>query len=414
MFRRTAAALLVSSLLAVSAPASATSWPMFQNDRRHTGRTTAIGPSTSSVRKLWEYKAVSWIKNEPSIGPDGTIYIGDSKFPLCALTPSGARIWCTDVGGFVNQSSPAVGNPFSKTDAGGTRTVQTIYIGDRNNVFWAIDSEGDVLWHYRIHLDGDVRQSPLIGPGPAHTVYMMCGCTTKGVLHAFRPDGTLLWSVDLPQVRDASPAGIQVGSHFRLYVVTNNGQLYAIDDLGTSGQIAWHLPLGAPSAHSSPAIGAGRIIYVGNAAGLFAVKDDGTSGHVLPGWPFGTAGGVDTTPTIGLGTGKVFASSFDGGTRTLYAIDPRTNPPTKLWSFTGPGTSTTNLALTPSAVVGGNGFLYAAIGPQIYGFDPAAANPASPKWRFTLPADAISLSLGDGVLYVSAKNAKLYALTAGP
>src|SRR5581483_3304528 len=231
MFRRTAAALLVSSLLAVSAPASATSWPMFQNDRRHTGRTTAIGPSTSSVRKLWEYKAVSWIKNEPSIGPDGTIYIGDSKFPLCALTPSGARIWCTDVGGFVNQSSPAVGNPFSKTDAGGTRTVQTIYIGDRNNVFWAIDSEGDVLWHYRIHLDGDVRQSPLIGPGPAHTVYMMCGCTTKGVLHAFRPDGTLLWSVDLPQVRDASPAGIQVGSHFRLYVVTNNGQLYAIDDL---------------------------------------------------------------------------------------------------------------------------------------------------------------------------------------
>jgi hypothetical protein len=65
-------------------------------------------------------------------------------------------------------------------------------------------------------------------------------------------------------------------------------------------------------------------------------------------------------------------------------------------------------------VIGGNGLVYAAIGSDVYGFDPAAANPGSPKWQFTLPADAISLMVGEGVLYVSAKNARLYALTPAP
>ena len=79
-------------------------------------------PSGSSVTRKWVYKAVNWIKNEPAIGPDGTVYIGDAKFPLCALSgASGARLWCTDVGGYVAQSSPAIGNPFVKTDAAGTR-----------------------------------------------------------------------------------------------------------------------------------------------------------------------------------------------------------------------------------------------------------------------------------------------------
>ena len=395
-----------------TAPES-TPWSMWQHDPQHTGRTGAIGPSGSAVQQRWSYKAVSWIKNEPSIGPDGTVYIGDGKFPLCALNGvSGALLWCTNVGGYVDQSSPAIGNPFVKTDGAGTRTVQTIYIGERNNVLWAIDSEGDTLWSFKIALDGDVRASPIIGPEPTNTVYMMCGCTTRGVLHAFDPSGALKWVVDLPQVREASPAAIQFGTHFRLYVITNNGVLYAIDDLGTSGEIAWSLPLGAKSSHASPSIGPDGTIYVGTEVGLFAVRDTGTAGQIKPGWPFATVGSIDTTAAIG--NGKLYVSSFKTGTRRLYAIDPATNPPAQLWSVSGTGTSSTSFAQTPSAVIGGNGLVYAAIGSDIYAFDPASANPASPRWHHDLPADAISLTLGEGVLYVSAKNARLYALGDAP
>jgi len=397
----------------IGTPTSGSDWPMFQHDPQHTGKSSASGPSTAAVRERWVYRAVSWIKNEPAIGPDGTVYIGDAKFPLCAVDGVGGNsIWCTNVGGYVNQSSPAIGNPFVKTDAQGTRTVQTVYIGDRNNVFWAIDSEGQPLWHYKINQDGDVRQSPIIGPAPSNTIYMMCGCTTKGILHAFDRTGALLWQLDLPQVRDASPAAIQFGAHYRLYVVTNNGVLFAIDDLGTSPQIAWQLQLAGHDMHSSPAIGADGTIYVGTDAGLFAVRDNGGSGQVRPGWPVATAGDVDTAPAIS--NGRIFVSSYKSGTRTLHAIDATTNPPTKLWSVAGPGSTTTSFAQTPSAVIGGNGFVYAAIGDDVYAFNPASAQPANAVWHHVLPADAISLALGDGVLYVSAKNARLYALVEGP
>jgi outer membrane protein assembly factor BamB len=394
----------------VTIPPTVTPWSSFQHDAKHTGKSAAAGPSASQVHAAWVYKAVNWIKNEPSIGPDGTVYIGDSKFPLCALDPaSGTLKWCTDVGGYVNQSSPAIGNPFNKTDAQGTRTVQTIYMGERNNVFWAIDSEGDVLWSYKINLDGDVRQSPIIGPPPSNTVYMMCGCTTRGVLHAFTPDGTLKWFVNLPSVRDASPAAIERNGVFRLYVITNNGVLHAIDDVGPSGQIAWTLSLGSNSDHSSPSIGPDGTIYVGTDKGVYAVQDNGGSAQVRPGWPFLTSGGVDTTPSIS--NGRLFVSSFKSGTRTLYAIDATTSPPTQVWSKSGPGSTSSNFAQTPSAVIGGDGIVYAAIGEDVYAFNPTSS---TPRWQYSLPADAISLTLGNGVLYVSARNSRLYALVDGP
>src|SRR5262249_20056836 len=157
---------------------------MFQHDMRHTGKTTVNGPTGSSVHPQWTYKAPSWIKNETTIGPDGTLYIGAGKFPLCSLNPAAGTVnFCTQIGGFVDQPAAPVGNPFTKTDASGTRTVQTLYIGDRNNIFWAVDSEGATLWHKKIPLDGDVRASAIIDPSTGR-VFMMCGCTTQARLHA--------------------------------------------------------------------------------------------------------------------------------------------------------------------------------------------------------------------------------------
>jgi outer membrane protein assembly factor BamB len=398
--------------ITTSTPSEATPWLTFRHDPQHTGRSPSNGPSGNTVHVEWIYKAVNWIKSEPSIGPDGTVYIGDSTFPLCALDPAAGTLrWCTDVGGYVNQSSPAIGNPYTKTDAHGTRQVQRIYMGDRNNVLHAIDAEGLPLWKFKINLDGDVRASPIIGPPPTNTVYMMCGCTTRGVLHAFTPDGTLKWVTDLPTVRDTSPAAILRGSVFRLYVVSNNGILHAIDDIGTSGRIAWTLSLGADNSHSSPTIGSNGTIYVGSTKGVFAVRDDGTSATVLPGWPVLTSGDVDTTAAI-AGT-KLYVSSIRSGTRTFYAIDAAANPPKKLWSVSGPGPTASSFAHIPSPVIGANGLVYAAVGSEIYAFDPASATPATPRWRHSLPDNAISLTLGEGVLYVTARDSRLYALQDG-
>jgi hypothetical protein len=389
------------------APPPTSPWPMMQHDDHHTGKSTASGPSGTSVAVQWTHLGVSWIKNQPSLMPDGqSLMIGEGRAPFCSLdTSNGVPQWCTAIGGFVDESSPTIGNPFVKNG----RTLQTIYMGDRNNVFWAVDSDGNVLWKYKIHLDGDVHQSAIIAPD--HTVYMMCGCTTRGVVHAFTESGALKWVVNLPNTRLISPVGTMVNGHYRLYVLTNLGVLYAIDDLGSTGNVAWTLTLGAKQAlHGSPAIGPDGTIYIAAQKGLYAVEDHGPSGSVRPGWPFAPAKGlIDTTPAIS--DGKLYVSSYYLHTRTLYAIDLTTTVPKKLWSITGAGGTAADYTLPPNAVVGANGLVYQAIGPDIYAFDPSLPSPATaPRWHATLPNYVISMTIGDGVLYVSDMDFNVYAL----
>jgi outer membrane protein assembly factor BamB len=415
--------LLVSlALLATAAPPAAAQlatspWPMFQHDPLHTGKSTAVGPSSGAgVKTKWTpYKAVSWIKTQVAIGPDSTIYFGDSKFPLCALNPNtGLKIWCADDGGFVNASSPAVGNP-----VGG---VQTVYIGERNNIFWAFDgSNGDDLWHFQIFLDGDIRSSPLIHTDA--TIYMACGCTTAGRLHAFNntagPNPSLKWMVQTINIRNSSPAARVVNfggtSRLRLYVGTTDGSLVAIDDFGQNdGRLAWTSPLklATKDYHSSPSIGPDGTIYVGTNKGLFAVEDKGNFGQVRAGWPFTDNAPGEWDTAAAISNGILYASRYYSGTRTLYAIDidPPTAAPTKLWSK-GPlaGSSSVSNSQTPSPVIDANGTVYAAFGKLVYALNPTTGAEIWPE-PFRLGGDAISLAVGDGVLYVTAKDYKLYAL----
>jgi outer membrane protein assembly factor BamB len=418
---------------------------MFQHDARRTGKSGATGPSSSAVRLKWTYKARNWIKVQVAIGDGGIVYIGDSKFPLCALPAerlsAGRPLWCTDDGGFVNASSPAVGNPFS---AGG-QTIQRVHIGERNNVFWSFNgATGADLWHYKIPLDGDIHSSPLIASDG--TVYMACGCVIAarepnipiGVLFAFEPapplnpDGSaqFKWRVELPPIRNSSPAARAVNfptgnpstpaSRLRLYIGTEDGRLVAVDDFGPNqGTVAWTLELGTSTRnfHASPSIGADGTIYLGTDKGLFAVRDDGSHGTVLPGWPFTDQATGDFDTAAAISNGTLFVSRYAQTKRRFYAVaaaDSATaTPGTKLWSL-GParGSTSTNLAQTPSPVVGANGVVYAAIGRWVYAFDPSVVNPTNvqPLWQFELGADAISLTVGDGVLYVAAKDSKLYAL----
>jgi outer membrane protein assembly factor BamB len=205
-----------------------------------------------------------------------------------------------------------------------------------------------------------------------------------------------------------------------LYIGTDDGRLAAVDDFGPNqGTVACTLVLGTSTRnlHASPSIGADGTIYLGTDKGLFAVRDDGSRGTVLPGWPFTDQATGDFDTAAAISNGTLFVSRYAQTKRRFYAVaaaDSATaTPGTKLWSL-GParGSTSTNLAQTPSPVVGANGVVYAAIGRWVYAFDPSVVNPTNvqPLWQFELGADAISLTVGDGVLYVAAKDSKLYAL----
>jgi outer membrane protein assembly factor BamB len=60
-------------------------------------------------------------------------------------------------------------------------------------------------------------------------------------------------------------------------------------------------------------------------------------------------------------------------------------------------------------VIDANGTVYAAFGKLVYALNPTTGAEIWPE-PFRLGGDAISLAVGDGVLYVTAKDYKLYAL----
>src|SRR5262245_8849106 len=140
-------------LLAMSPPAGAqpvdTVWPMLQGAERHTGRSGLLGPifafgaPQSSNIAVWV--GFDEVKSSPTIGPDGTIYVGVG-WSVCAInptpTPNGYLVdkWplnppplnsrCRKLVADASASSVAIGiDPANPSDP----TKWRLYIGDRGN-----------------------------------------------------------------------------------------------------------------------------------------------------------------------------------------------------------------------------------------------------------------------------------------
>jgi hypothetical protein len=402
---------------------------MFQHDARHSGQTTVAGPSAASgVRPKWIHQGTGWFKPQPAVGPDvlqpdgsrrTTIYVGRAKKPLCALDgETGDEKWCIS-GDNANSSSPAIGESHSPYDA----FDHTIYVGARDNKLWAVYPDGTPTpGSYKILKDGDIKSSTVIGLDG--TTYTACGCLSSGLLHAINPDGTLKWMINLKgNIANIGPA---IGDNGRIYMATAD-KLHAIDDAGT---LLWSLKLPGKVRNSSPSVytdATGTYIYIGSVAGISKIKDTWAGTGVCPlGATCGaivgymdTDGEVTTTPAI-TSSGLVLFSAWKPRTRTLYALDLNLNTYTRPCGGTScPWLPKSGLdrrepvdSQTPSVVVDTTGVFYAAIGVQIYAFDPR--DPSGPAWKtiwqYELPDEVLNMSLGAGVLYVSAHDFAIYAL----
>src|SRR5262252_6441635 len=84
-------------------------WPVFQQNLQHTGQSPLNGPTTNDVK--WIFHGQQELRSSPSVGTDGTIFIGNGKAPYCAVNPGdGTLRWCATnkTGGDAGQSQPAV------------------------------------------------------------------------------------------------------------------------------------------------------------------------------------------------------------------------------------------------------------------------------------------------------------------
>jgi outer membrane protein assembly factor BamB len=197
----------------------------------------------------------------PAIGPDGTVLVAGSS-GLEAFAEDGTRRWrhaldgCPRSMALANNGTVLVitGAPDELVviDSTGTRlwhrtvsyytggiaigTDGTIYIASAelndDCHLLALAPDGSELWRARTTRDSD--QAPVVGSDGTIYVFMdgymgLSGVTEAGIVEAFSPTGTKLWSFDTDIV---SPVMKPALGHGMLVVPMSKGGVFAFEDKG--------------------------------------------------------------------------------------------------------------------------------------------------------------------------------------
>ena len=398
-FRSVLNAVGATLLVAVLTMAEESPWPMFRHDLHHTGRSPYSGPADPTVR--WVFTAKDGIVSSPSIGRDGTIYVGAGWYyggandsSLYAINPDGSLKWRFVTNGGVF-SSPTIGPD------------GTIYVGSLDRHLYAIEDSityGKLKW--RTHLRHWIYSSPVVGPDG--TVYVG---SLDFSLYALNADGRVKWTYPTDWCVFSSPA---IGPEGEIYVGSKDEHLYALEDSVTYGKLRWKYAAGefydGHLVDSSPAIGSDGTIYVGTdpygAGGITPLPAPTAFFAITPHgrrkWAYTMEDGAESSPAIGP-DGTIYVGSYDSH---LYAFRDEGSTGVLKWRFPTRG------SIDCSPAVDACGTVYVGSRDStVYAIHPDG----SLRWSF--PAGgAIECSptiSGDGMLYIGTFDGNLYALGTG-
>ncbi len=158
-------------------------------------------PSDPPLNYIWAYSINTGYPTTPSVGSDGTIYVGSSDKNLYAINSNGTLKWKYMYGGnFLVSAVPTIASD------------GTIYIGSYDTYLYAINPNGTLKWKYQIGSRTDYDSPAIDIDG---TIYF-----GRSVLNS---NGTLKWIYNTDYSTGASPVIASDGS---VYIYTRAG-LYA-------------------------------------------------------------------------------------------------------------------------------------------------------------------------------------------
>jgi outer membrane protein assembly factor BamB len=402
---------LVAALALAPLPARAqlanSAWPVFQQNLQHTGQSPLNGPTTNRVK--WIFHGQQQLRSSPSVGVDGTLFIGNGKAPYCAVNPNTGKLrWCATnkSGGDAGQSQPAV-------SADGF-----IYAGARDNDLWAmfqakqVPPASQVAWRFHVPTDGDVTAPPIIGPDGI--IYFASNSIGAGSVYAFfpsdatHPAGRKKWLVKLGKgVHNSSPTLSLDGS--TLYISTIDSKVHALNVADGTQRWAYrvfHGTNGFRQSNFTVVQGPDARLYVGARDGLHALDPNPTNTGATEAWHFQTHGRVESSAALAKdGTLYVGASIPSRGVNTFYAIN---HDGSLKWSMPLlPGGRFQNC----EAAIGANGTVYVAVGSNLYSLSPING---SQLWSFSFDKSKVlapPVIGAPGVLYVPTLTFDLYAFS---
>lgn len=222
----------------------------------------------------------------PTIGPDGTLYVGGAG--LFAVTPTGRIKWHFNTPRRVPTAPTLHPNGF-------------VLVGGQDDTLYAVSPTGEKLWDFRA--GDDIESTAVVGDDG--TIYF--GADDQKV-YALSPTGTLLWAFVTGGDVRASPA---IGRNGHILVGSFDGLFYAIAPDGT---LAWSFRAGDRILSSALVDARGAIAFGAQDDRLYALEPDG-----LMRWSVELGGDIDSSPTLGP-EGMIYVGCDD---RNLYALRPQ-------------------------------------------------------------------------------------------
>jgi len=195
----------------------------------------------------------------PTIGPDGTVYVGSSG--LFAINPDGTGKWCVNITGDPFEGPYLASSPGVAPDG-------TVYAGCTDSNVYAVRPDGTVKWTFRT--SGPVQFGTGATIAPDGTLYI----GSDDAMYAINPDGTEKWSFS-GAVYGGARSCSAIAPDGTVYFGGYNGTLYAFNP---NGVLKWDFDLDGPlesGPASSPVLGADGTVYVGAYHNIVALTPGG-------------------------------------------------------------------------------------------------------------------------------------------
>lgn len=204
----------------------------------------AINPDGT---KKWFFKTNEAFFTAMAIADDGTIYASCADSNLYAINPDGTEKWrfTRNIGSFsVFDGTPTVG-------ADGT-----IYIANTEKTLFAVTPDGKEKWNFKV-LDNPFEATPTIGPDGTIYFGVIDQSEKDKNIYAITPEGKLKWKFETGNGVFGSPA---IDKNGILFFGSYDKNVYS---LSPEGKELWRLPLKGGIV-VSPTIGADGTIYIGS------------------------------------------------------------------------------------------------------------------------------------------------------
>ncbi len=258
------------------------------------GNFYAVGPD-GIVR--WVFRVGSGVDSSPTIGPDGTIYIGAHDGAVYALSRDGGLRWKYQTGGPIGLSSPAIDE------------LGQVLVCSFDSCVYCLDESGALRWKFSA--GRPIGGSVAVGKNGNYYVH-------GEKLYALDHDGNLQWGIPVDTPARGVVSTPAVGPDGSVYVLGET-RLTAVTQNGT---VSWEYTFedAAGTPYTSPAVSADGTIYAACRWSMYAFGQNGSLRWTIP---LPLVRTVESSPAIGLdGTVYVGVAPSSGGGKNLYAIRP--------------------------------------------------------------------------------------------